>query len=83
MIGVQFSVVMAFPFFKCLVWWLFSTQIVELLSKEDVDLTPEQIRDIVDLMAKESRVRKANDQSVNDNEESESAHQWIDTLDVD
>lgn len=49
--------------------------IVELLSKEDVDLTPEQIRDIVDLMAKESRVRKANDQSVNDNEESESAHQ--------
>lgn len=48
---------------------------MELLSKEDVDLTPEQIRDIVDLMAKESRVRKANDQSVNDNEESESAHQ--------
>ena len=48
---------------------------MELLSNEDVDLTPEQIRGIVDLMAKESRVRKANDQPVNDKEESESAHQ--------
>ncbi|KAJ7375252.1 letm1 and EF-hand domain-containing protein 1, mitochondrial [Desmophyllum pertusum] len=33
--------------------------VVELLSMEDVDLTPEQIKDIIDLLEKESKVRKA------------------------
>ena len=33
-------------------------QIVELLSMEDVDLTPEQIKDTVDLLEKESKLRK-------------------------
>ena len=39
---------------------------------EDVDLTPEQIRDIVDLLAKESKVRKANEQPMNKKEGGES-----------
>ena len=33
---------------------------------EDVDLTPEQIRDIVDLLEKESKLREANEQSIKD-----------------
>lgn len=46
-----------------LFWEVFDfvcSQVVELLSMEDVDLTPEQIQDIVDLLEKESRVRQAN-----------------------
>lgn len=34
-------------------------RVVELLSNEDVDLTPEQIRDIVNLVNTESRLRQA------------------------
>ena len=44
-----------------LVKWLKSCvalQIAELLSMEDVDITPEQIKDIVDLLEKESKLRK-------------------------
>lgn len=37
-------------------------QIVELLSMEDVDLTPEQIKDIVELLEKESKLRKTSEE---------------------
>jgi len=33
---------------------------------EDVDLTPEQIQDIVNLLEKESRLQQADEQSVKD-----------------
>ena len=49
-------------------------QVVELLSNEDVDLTVEQIREIVDLMAKERRMQNADEQSVKDAQGSESAN---------
>ena len=61
-----------------LVKWLCDTatcvvlQVVELLSMEDVDLTPEQIKDIIDLLEKESKVRKA------DGEESDKVTDRID-----
>lgn len=40
-------------------------QIVELLSMEDVDITPEQIKDIVDLLEKESKLRKTSTEESN------------------
>lgn len=39
--------------------------IVELLSMEDVDITPEQIKDIVDLLEKESKLRKTSTEESN------------------
>ena len=42
-------------------------KVVELLSMEDVDLTPEQIQDIVNLLEKENRLQQVDDeQSVKD-----------------
>ena len=40
-------------------------QIVELLSMEDVDITPEQIKDIVDLLEKESKLRNTSTEKSN------------------
>ena len=49
-------------------------QVAELLSNEDVDLTVEQIQEIVNLMAKERRMRNTDEQSVRkDTQGSESA----------
>lgn len=39
--------------------------IVELLSMEDVDITPEQIKDIVDLLEKESKLRDTSTEQSN------------------
>ncbi|XP_020627165.1 LETM1 and EF-hand domain-containing protein 1, mitochondrial-like isoform X2 [Orbicella faveolata] len=39
--------------------------IVELLSMEDVDITPEQIKDIVDLLEKESKLRNTSTEQSN------------------
>lgn len=41
-------------------------KVVELLSMEDVDLTPKQIQDILNLLEKESRLQQVNEQSVKD-----------------
>ena len=40
-------------------------QIVELLSMEDVDITLEQIKDIVDLLEKESKLRDTSTEQSN------------------
>lgn len=37
-------------------------QVAELLSLEDVDLTPDQIKDIIVLLEKENKLRKAEDE---------------------
>ena len=47
-------------------------QVVELLSMEDVDLTPEQIKDIITLLEKENKLRKVDEeQSDNTSERTE------------
>ena len=47
-------------------------KVVELLSMEDVDLTPEQIQDIVNLLEKENRLQQVDDeQSVKDTNSSQ------------
>lgn len=38
---------------------MFFVQVAELLSLEDVDLTPDQIKDIIVLLEKENKLRKA------------------------
>ena len=40
----------------------FFVQVAELLSLEDVDLTPDQIKDIIVLLEKENKLRKAEDE---------------------
>lgn len=46
-------------------------KVVELLSMEDVDLTPKQIQDIVNLLEKESRLQQVDEQSVKDTKSSQ------------
>ena len=41
---------------------MFFVQVAELLSLEDVDLTPDQIKDIIVLLEKENKLRKAEDE---------------------
>ena len=41
---------------------MFFVQVAELLSLEDVDLTRDQIKDIIVLLEKENKLRKAEDE---------------------
>lgn len=41
---------------------MFFMQVAELLSLEDVDLTPDQIKDIIVLLEKENKLRKVEDE---------------------
>ena len=59
--AVSYQVLSLVKWFKsCVV-----LQIVELLSMEDVDITPEQIKDIIDLLEKESKLRKTSKEQSN------------------